>query len=136
MTSNDAKILVAVMIGFVLGGITFTRGFGILEINEQIQHLKENTNKPVQGVVSQFQITLKDARTVTVKVEYAVSFADNIVPADQIAMHVIEIAKRTAVVYDDIDVYTKNLIFHLNDKMPIMTGTRFRVVNIRAFEAI
>lgn len=89
-----------------------------------------NTYNSNTTTIPYFNVTLIDGRNILVKIEYKISGFDVNNDAT-IKATIIKIARLISTSYEDSEVYSRNLSWHLNDKIPIMTGSkRFEVVKV------
>lgn len=130
-TENELKLIVVFLIGFVTGGLAFTKGINFL-LSVETSKMAENKasgSTSVDGFLPMFYIQLKNKKIVSVKVEYKVSFADSVIAFVDIQRNVQQLSMNVAKAYTDEQVFERNLLFHLNDKIPVMTGSKKFVVS-------
>jgi len=81
-----------------------------------------------RGTVPYFRIVLGD-KEYELKIEYKISSYDAIITSTN--SNIIYITTQLAKTYTNKGVFLKNLIWHLDDKIPILTGAkRFKVIKI------
>ncbi len=128
MNKQTLRILLALFLGVLLGAV------GTTSIVSESLVVKLPYSEPLstfKAVTPFFEVTLQDKVTYKVKVSYTISAQDSI-PSEIISARIIDLAKVLETQYVDGDVYLRNLYFHLNDKIAMMTGSkRFSVRNIK-----